>query len=143
MKLTELMIGDWVQYTYTPYGQNEPRTMVFQVSQIECFSRRGEYFVWGVKEGRVCRVEDLQPIPLTAEILDKNGFDCSDKEVAQLYFKDGDYRGHFSLRAMYDKKSGEQRGWSFFAFSVLTILDNVHELQNALRLCGIEKEIVL
>ena len=85
-------------------------------------------------------LEYLEPIPLTREILEKNGFDCSDGEVVRYNFTDGDYNGHFSLRAMYDKEDN-QKGWSFYAFNVLTIIDYVHELQHALKLCGIEMDI--
>lgn len=118
MKAEELMIGDWIIL-----GNTHPM-------RVTKLSQYGEY-------------NDYTPIPITKEILQKNGFDCSDKEIARLDFIDGDYNGHFSLRAMYEKGTGAQRGWGFYAFNVLVVLDYVHELQHAMRLCGIKQEIKL
>ena len=83
-----------------------------------------------------------EPIPLTTEILEKNGFDISDPEVKQYHFEEDGQRYHFSLRQMYNKDN-KPDGYSFFAFSVLTIIDYVHQLQHAFKLCGIDKEIEL
>lgn len=84
----------------------------------------------------------IKPIPITDEILEKNGFDCSDPEVKQYHFVEEEERYHFSLRQMYNRKK-EKDGYSFYAFNVLSLVINVHELQHAFRICGIEKEIVL
>jgi len=156
MKATDLMLGDWVQYTYTPYGQNESRTIVFQVSEIERFART--YFACSTKYGRVCEVEKLQPIPLTAEILEKNGFQwgyTSDEEDIQAV-GEGDFEkgwvwdeGAGSVKVIFPDgtDSGEvviddQRFDKIIQFLWKEII-NVHQLQNALRLCGIEHEIIL
>jgi hypothetical protein len=118
MKANELMIGDWVRM---PFG-------VPEIRQIKYPSEIND-------------ADFYEPIPLTAEILQANGFDCSDEEVVRYNFTDGDYQGHFSLRRMYSGNT--PNGWSFFAFNVLTIIDSIHKLQHAMKLCGIEKEIVL
>ncbi len=55
-------------------------------------------------------------------------------------FEEDGKKLHLSLRQMYDM-DGTPHGYSFFAFNVLTIIDYVHELQHALKLCGIKKEI--
>ncbi len=86
--------------------------------------------------------EHIKPIPLTDEILQKNGFDCSDPEVKQYHFTEGVERYHFSLRQMYNRKK-EKDGYSFYAFSVLSLVIYVHELQHAFRICGIDKEITI
>lgn len=87
--------------------------------------------------------EEFVGYPLTAEILEKNGFDISDPEVKQYHFEEDGQRYHFSLRQMYNQKDGKPNGYSFFAFNILTIIDYVHELQHAMRLCDIKKEIEL
>ena len=73
-----------------------------------------------------------QPIPLTAEILEKNGFVYDDLPMSQ-YFE------QYGLQLYY--------GGNGFrincGINVSLIIDSVHELQHALRLCGIEKEIIL
>ena len=78
--------------------------------------------------------DDIEPIPLTTEILEKNGFECrgawclpgEDLGLRQ----DGDSWGLLSYYAEYDA----------LAFCHIKY---VHELQNALSLCGIEKEITI
>ena len=124
MKATKLMVGDWVLDGKKPA----------QITGIMCddlFETTLSPNVGG---------ECISPIPLTPEILGQNGFDVSDKEVVRYYFKEDGEDYHFSLRQMYDK-DGKPHGYSFYAFNVLSIIDYVHELQHAMRLCGIEKEI--
>ena len=122
-----LMLGDWVLCDGEPY----------QVAEISagllCIDAERELFA---------TPEDLQPIPLTPEILEKNGFDISDGDVMQYDFIEDGQKYHFTLRQMYNKQ-GERDGFSFFAFNVLTLILSIHELQHALRLCGIEKEIII
>ena len=128
MKLEDLMLNDWVLH------KGEPCKVV-GINNRLYLERNERVFLASPQE--------VSPIPLTPEILEKNGFDCSDKEIARLYFEDGDYKEPFTLRAMYEKETGIQKGWGFFAFNVLVVLDYVHKLQHALRMCGIEKTINL
>ena len=141
MKTNELMVGDWVHLHYKHIITGEDVHSDFQVGEIR------EEDIWAIPtenhRGNMGDCRFIEPIPLTREILEKNGFDCSDKEIARFYFEDGDYKEHFTLRAMYEKETGTQKGWGFFAFNVLVVLDYVHELQHALKICGIEKEILL
>ena len=76
----------------------------------------------------------LEPIPLTAEILERNGFVCKGSwciEGNDLGLKQiGDSWALLPYYADYDA----------FCF---TIISYVHELQNTIRLCGVDKEIVV
>ena len=128
MKAEELMIGDWVLY-------NETHQQILEISCID-----DEVYL---KTDELVHLSEIQPIPLTTEILKKNGFDTSDPEVKQYHFTEDGQSYHFSLRQMYNQKDNKPNGYSFYAFCVLTIIDYVHQLQHALRLCGIEKDIVL
>lgn len=128
MKATDLMIGDWVRINY--------RNKVAQVTEI-VEKAIGTTAISPLSEG------EFEPIPLTPEILEKNGFDISDPEVAQYHFTENRARMHFSLRRMYDIKTKKPKGYSFWAFNVLAIVEYVHTLQHALKLCGIDKEITL
>ncbi len=101
-------------------------------------------------------VEYLEPIPLTPEILEKNGwyhakFDGSYGRKAMRI--DGYYRDELP-KGVDNALSFAQ--WSIdekFMYHMLEIfmwvgsihlkIEYVHELQHALRLCGIEKEIEL
>ena len=126
MTANELMIGDWVNY-------NSLNQRIEEITDVD-----NQVYVSG--DG-VVDIPELNPIPLTREILEKNGFE-GDREVQQFHFEENGEKYHFSLRQMYDKDD-IPRGYSFFAFNVLTILDYVHQLQHALRLCEINKEIEL
>ena len=114
MKAEELMVGDWVQLTQSPN----------KISKIE--NDRGFYTVWC---GGVGTPEDfVEPIPLTPEILEKSGFVNTlpwwmFEDFGVIFNEDGiraSVTGHLSLHIKY-----------------------VHELQHALRLFGIDKEIEL
>ena len=143
MKSNELMIGDWVNFLIDIEGGDTeycPKNEIYQPMRVDSVSSLGE--VSSAFFGVTNDVAQLQPIPLTVEILEKNGFDVSDKEVMQYHFEEDGEKYHFSLRQMYDK-DGKPHGYSFYAFNVLTLLDYVHELQHALRLCNIDKEIEL
>lgn len=146
MKANELMVGDWVCYSKA----NNYYTRINEIRHTEV-PLNDQWYIEGMRSDNdkispnaveYFAVETLSPIPLTAEILEKNGFDISDKEVMQYHFEEDGEKYHFSLRQMYDK-DGKPHGYSFYAFNVLTLLDYVHELQHALRLCGIKKEIEL
>lgn len=95
----------------------------------------GEPFKIGIIDPDFLYWDEVQPIPLTPEILEKNGF-----------IEDG--KRHWTLSDEYtgDDVIGLYEVANGFAMltSGLTIgLQSVHELQHLFRLCGIEKEIVL
>lgn len=76
----------------------------------------------------------LNPIPLTPEILKKNGFELQ-RDKSELGTLDtywfGSELGAFRIHRL---NNGD------YQFGLAKIR-NVHELQHAMRLCGIEKEI--
>lgn len=80
---------------------------------------------------------DLEPIPLTLEILEKNGF------VRELSDCGIDYSSEVYKLRIIRRRNDE--GWTIYAnhFGLDKKDLFVHELQHALRLCGIEKEIKL
>lgn len=128
MKITDLMIGDWVIIDHPTIGKQAERVIHLEE---DCLMTNDTYTTL-----------DVEPVLLTAEILEKNGFDVSDGEVMRYNFEEDGQSFHFSLRQMYDKED-KPNGYSFYAFNVLTIIDFVHELQHALKLCGIGKTIEL
>ena len=77
--------------------------------------------------------DDIEPIPLTDEILENNGFDI-DYHHAMFYFnKDtlDEVRVHVDYAEDYDIDSPDYR--------MSGCCRNVHELQHALRFCGLEE----
>ena len=132
MKPEQLMIGDYIMFNKDIY-------------KIEEISKKGwAHIIYN--DGSNCRValssdyilDELMPVPLTDEILKKNGFDYENNV--------GDVLEYYNYEIIYNTWDHELR-----------ILENreqilkiktfdkmcVHELQHALRLCSINKEIEL
>ena len=129
MKATDLMIGDLVIYggLYTK--------VIYIGQKISLYDGKGTEFTIDP-----CHIE---PIPLTEEILVKNGFEkCHNDEapVEECYF--------FRL---FNKQCGwldidafglEEELGAEFTYNDVNI-NYVHQLQHLLRLCGIEKELII
>lgn len=110
MKVTDLMIDDWV---------------------VGC---SGEPFKIGIIDPDFLHWNEIQPIPLTPEILEKNEF-----------FKSYDDDGIHYKYTLISDGIGFSLKYVRSVFQWLGPLDfkYVHELQHALKLCGIKKEIEL
>jgi len=127
MDAKDLMIGDWVNFPIDSIGgetEYDSQTTEYQPMRIISIS------AWNNNDGEVESAEgvindidQVKPIPLTAEILEKNG-----------WFSLGEYR--------YEGDIALAKGRNYFRLKNTTIcIDSVHGLQHALRLCGINKEI--
>ena len=137
MKANELMIGDWITMNGIPI-------------QVTRLSIHGEY-------------QNVEPIPVTSEIIEKN-FPLEDNFGPKVNFHIGRtcelengselWIGKWHNGATLDEKEktgvDPADGWWEIVYSEQPYLYEcgmkvrfVHELQHALRLCGIEKEIVL
>ena len=92
-------------------------------------------------------IEVIEPIPLTSEILEKNGFTKStpplgiharcyelDNKKDKYHLTIADYNKYKRLLLNVDSEDSE-------CFNIKC--DYVHEFQHALRLCGIDKTIEL
>lgn len=131
MKAKDLMIGDWV---YNPFTRKKLRLT---------FGRDID-----LAEG-LC----LEPIPLTAEILEKNGFEelMNESEVSAARFgrkpkPTGVWQygfGRFDSVAYVPEQSFLRIKFMEGCQADIANIKYVHELQHALRLCGVEKEINL
>lgn len=78
----------------------------------------------------------LSPLPLTQEILKKNGFEYYHKNFAST-----DYDSPFKLEMV--EWPDENGNGGLWLIRGLLKIRFVHELQNAIRLCEIDKEIQL
>lgn len=124
------MVGDWFRFRYTIDGKEIVKT--FRISR----TADDIGYVWGDGFGRMCVPERLEPIPLTAEILKKNGFEYYHKNFAST-----DYDSPFKLEMV--EWPDENGNGGLWLIKGLFKIRFVHELQHALRLCGIDKEIVI
>lgn len=136
------MIGDWV-YDKHYNGDIEP-IQIHNIygNDVNCKTERNRFDVEEIVSGTY--IKNLMPIPLTPEILEKNGFENDfyhDESVADYHFirlEGYSYREDFVLVTWCN---GELNVVNDLIGEVEIHCENVHELQHALRLCGIEKEV--
>lgn len=143
MKVEELMVGDLVHYKMDlgKGGIYEKDIRIYNIygSEVNC-ELRGYETISGKSSS------NLYPIPLTREILEKNGFtNCEtselDREMGNEFWYPGEdnYISDPDLMINLGKHSFLVR----FTGSVVWKLHYVHELQHFLRLVNYDKEIVL
>ena len=128
IKISDLSVGDWVT---TDYEDSNGDT-VCKVEGIEKW-RNGYVLIVKRKDGNVdtLGIRCFKPIPITAEILEKNG-------ISKTYESDeyAVYKGEgFNVTEYYTEL------WEFERCRNRLMIRNVHQLQHALRLAGVEKEI--
>ena len=124
MKEKDLMVGDWVMYNPNVFIEDEYETAK-------------EWFPTQINNG-----EDIDlaiegcyaPIPLTPEILEKNGF-TKDLDLDNVHYWFTLIDEHIRFSILHVRNVFQWLGPLDFKY--------VHELQHALRLCGIKKEIEL
>lgn len=128
MNVEKLMIGDWIHF-------NVPGVQYCKINSAE-------------RLGYLLKNADLvSPIPITREILKKNGF-WYDGTFSRLPLGDGAWLEYYHHE---DRFRIWWNGVDEWKDGYLTLSDLifqceimfVHELQHALRLCGINKEIEL
>lgn len=154
MKANELMIGDWV--SHFDEGKNcmvtELRGRKVAVSYTDDNGN--------TKYSVLLPEMAFEPIPLTAQILEKNGFknlSLNDPELINYVFK-ASFVHKSPLPNVEVLRVNYYDGveWDFYAllgeressdcgeqYEYIIIVKYVHELQRALRLCHINKEIEL
>ena len=142
MKAKDLMIGDWVLFDHNPV-----RVAILGAAQDSLGLAVGDN-VFGQPYSMI------EPIPLTAEILVKNGFEelVSDgKGVAAMLGRKSEHTrvwmycipGTFDSVSYVPERKLLQLKVMEGGIAYLHNLQYVHELQHFLRLFGIEKEITI
>lgn len=128
MKASELMIGDWIRYG-SRFG------IVKAIKTDECLilvsCNGNDELIWET-------LDNIESIPLTPEILEKNGWEYNnynnETEYEEEYYVD---ENGFDVHI--NGKKFEVR-----CIDAVNIqLKYLHELQHVLKLCGIEKTIEL
>ena len=138
MKANELMIGDWVMH-------NDAHKKVMVIWYKNNVSLDNPFVDWGSIYSDKFPIEEVLPIPLTPEILEKNGFKGDGYAIFTIdesswleYY----YHEH-RLRKWWSGVDEWQNHANVKDITFQCHCYYVHELQHALRLCGIEKEIEL
>ena len=142
MKPEELMIGDWVMWNGKP-------VQVASVSGVKYSFGQIDVTLAHCSDEKILETHDIksiQPIPITPEILEKNGFVKYDG--GYKFFKSNDENYYFGFESIFFNEetnlmnvtkemcSGKQT-------SIKGYFNYVHKLQHALKLCGIDKTIEL
>jgi len=137
METNEIMIGDWI------YNKHHKKNI--QITPYDFFTHGhlpsgNQYFIG---EPELVSGRDLEPIPLTSEILLKNDFKygggygysfTNRKEMCGDGFEEEKVYINTDLNALI----------IYTAASTIRLpVKYIHELQHALKLCGIKKEIEL
>ena len=128
MKANELMIGDWVGRVF-----DDKRIDYRQVDWI----RTGEI---GMRYQKVWAIGCIEPIPLTAEILEKDGWERDiDKEWE---YNNSNILPHYCYQ--WEKQNVKIKMYAGLeGFTISLIIGRrfyaVHELQHALRLYGLNE----
>lgn len=133
MKANELMIGDWVL----------DGNHIAQVVLLTCDG------IIGTTLNESSNIEVVEPIPLTPEILEKNGF-VANKHVYPYPYYEYEVK-EIKLKIGFAFPQGDKTSYKepwVYIDSERVFVEHlpcmfVHQLQHALRLCGIEKEIIL
>jgi hypothetical protein len=150
MKPNELTIGAWVQ-EYLPI----PDKMTMPMQVVGIFNDSIAYLDFGGNEGDVfeAEIENLRGIPLTKEILQKNGFTHKCIIEPDEHYPEG----------LFEWEKGAERNWLTLSVGSNKIgcdwrlhVDNcdrdsighvavqyVHQLQNFLNILGIEMKVVV
>ena len=147
MKANELMIGDWV-IVHHPTMPAE--SIQISADWLKTIERINNGLI--KEDSPLFRI--VEPIPLTAEILEKNGFEelmSEGKGVAAIFGRKVEHTGvwMYCIPDTFDSVSyvPERKLLHLKVMeSGITDLYNlqyVHELQHFLRLFGIEKEIII
>ena len=125
MDCKDLMVGDWV---ICNHYQDKPFTKQFGVADFT----KGEY-------------EFCEPIPLTEEILAKNGFRYTANVIGRHNCKcyELEQKGVYHMTISIYKNEITCELDKVVALYMNVVTNCVHEMQHLLRLCGIEKEIEL
>jgi hypothetical protein len=139
MELTELMIGDWVKvlpishrveshYDRIESIRKEYTGQVYIEGGYHDRDHKGidDWFDWSVG------LNDIAPIPLTTKILEKNGFEYDPYHHTWIYDEFTINYGHL----IYEEEEDYLFIWVAGTSMKLTY---IHELQHALRLCGLNE----
>lgn len=145
MDIKSLMIGDWIKIkTYGVSDKFERTEAYIYAKVVEIGS--GLITVEhnnDIKEPyRICENTEIEPIPLTPEILEKNGFRIIfEGELHTTYFQDIEFfHVEIKIDCINYIKLSMLNG---LGYNITIECKFVHQLQQALRLCDTSKEIEL
>ena len=143
LRAEELMVGDWVYCIYPSINK------CLRVAEIKTVADDELKIVLFDDIRLVFSEKYIDPIPLTPEILEKNGFEKLDFSHFQIGDRrlvldaDGRWDGPLSWHWVVTEMDTNAKGQSVVLDYYIATINHVHELQHCLKLCGIDKTIEL
>lgn len=148
MKASELMVGDYITFSDVQNDSNCPKLKVIAINEEDVYVLND-----GDPVADLYDIKELSGIPITPEILENNGF-AKEKEdelgityyflarpfITQITLYKEPIGGVSILFKVWGRVPSSEGGVNDIH---LCSVKYVHEMQHALRLCGIEKEIEL
>lgn len=139
LKISDLSVGDWVRY------KGEECTIASIYMAAEGYPHEVALTHQGISCG-LAYIDFLEPIPITAEILEANGW-SSDGMYAILRIDEHRHLEYYfhehRLRKYFCGVDEWQNHAKVNDITFAVHCYSVHQLQHALRLAGVEKEIVM
>ena len=135
MEAKELQLGDYVDY----------RGRIIKVTSL--YDKGGSNEVgWGIKEDTWVNADNVKPIPLEKIHLTKNGFKAREyTDDTEFYYYDS-----YEINVSFDEGISEENippiiflTIEFAEKSIAMPIEYVHELQQAMRIMGCDKQIEL
>lgn len=130
----DLMVGDWLMFNGKP-------------CQVKGLHNDDTATLTGYRS--MYYLIDAEPIPLTPEILEKNGFENIDNMYPFPTFRCDDKENYLCITIGFPEGDKTKRKYPFIEIDSKDILvehliiNYAHQLQHALKLCKIDKEIVV
>ena len=135
MEAKELQLGDYVDY----------RGRIIKVTSL--YDKGGSNEVgWGIKEDTWVNADNVKPIPLEKIHLTKNGFKAREyTDDTEFYYYDS-----YEINVSFDEGISDENippiiflTIEFAEKSIAMPIEYVHELQQAMRIMGCDKQIEL
>lgn len=148
MKANELMIGVFVYFCCFDGSKIAVRVTGFKDGVVYGDSKKGSHW---------CNIEKVEPIPLAPEVLARMGFTVEEEPKYDDTYTEDEYTATMKcvdsrkceVEIEYKTYRNEITVFSHDYHNILqyrsieTQVEYVHELQHAMRLCGIEKEFTI
>lgn len=136
LKISDLSVGDWVRYKGKEYT----------IASIYVAAEGYPHEVALTYQGICCGcayIDYLEPIPITAEILEKNGWKLSKSNWFE--FEDGEWKINIWIgKSKCNIEISQKREIYAYTYADIQVVkSNINTLQHALRFAGIDKEINL
>lgn len=144
MKATELMIGNWVKIK-GDYGKP------LKITTIDDTYNSINYFDGDAEGELTLQLNEIEPVPITREILEKNEFAYCERNGAFYAYAEESYSNQtveiilFNVESEYRNNQLHINEANYKGKTMIHLMEcnYVHNLQHVFRVCGIKKEIVL